>query len=76
MIEFGFNAFWGLFYFIASCVQSAYTCSNNGHLLGASIISYIVALAYITHANVSFRSWKGHYPWQGEQQESHVESFA
>ena len=79
VIEFVFQTFWALFYFIASCVQAAYIC-GFGNLLGASILAYITSLAYIIHANLSFRAWKGYFPWHEitshQSNETNVREFA
>ncbi|XP_076816687.1 plasmolipin-like isoform X2 [Clavelina lepadiformis] len=63
IIEFSFNASWGLLYFVASCVAAAYS-GQRPHLIVATVFAFLTTNLYITDASFAYKQWKGAFPWQ------------
>ncbi|XP_076816619.1 MARVEL domain-containing protein 1-like [Clavelina lepadiformis] len=71
IIDFGHNALWSLMYFIAACVIAAYA-DGFDTLIASAVFAFIVTAIYLIHTFISFKEWRGGFPWQQSSSGSSV----
>lgn len=62
IIEFAFNAFWSLFYFIAAIVEAT-VAGGSSHLGASTFFCFFITAVYICHTLYAFKVWRGQFPW-------------
>lgn len=70
IIEFAFNAFWSLMYFIAAIVEASeankfgdWPKIDNSHLVASTIFCFVICIVYICHTLFAYKVWRGALPW-------------
>lgn len=63
IVEMGHHSFWGLLYFIASCIIGA-NAHGVGKVIASAVFGFFTTIAHIIHALFCLKDWRGSFPWQ------------